>query len=59
MAIILGTGENDMCKDESINLSNILNSKGVQHWLDIRKDAAHDWYWWREMFPLYLETISV
>jgi esterase/lipase superfamily enzyme len=58
MGIILGTGENDMCKDENIRLSNILNSKGIQHWLDVRPGVGHDWHWWREMFPQYLEKIN-
>ena len=58
MGIILGTGEHDMCKDENIRLSNILNSKGVKHWLDIRQGVGHDWPWWREMLPQYLEKIN-
>lgn len=57
MGIVLGTGEWDMCLDENLNLSNILNSKGVHHWLDIRPGTGHDWHWWREMFPKYLERI--
>ena len=56
--IILGTGEQDMCLDENKHLSNILNSKGIEHWLDIRQGAGHDWSWWREMFPEYLSKIS-
>lgn len=59
MVIILGTGEFDMYKDENIRLSNILNDKGMQHWLDIRTGAGHNWQWWREMFPQYLEKINI
>jgi len=58
MGIILGTGENDMCKDENIRLSNILNEKAIQNWLDVRPGVGHDWPWWREMFPQYLEKIN-
>lgn len=58
MGIILGTGEHDICKDENIRLSNILNSKGILHWLDVRAGAGHDWRWWNEMFLQYLEKIK-
>ncbi len=57
MGIILGTGEWDMCLDENKRLSNILSGKGISHWLDIRQGAGHDWQWWREMLPAYLEKI--
>ncbi len=36
MEIVLGTGEWDMCLQQNINVSNILNSKGMSHWLDVR-----------------------
>jgi len=58
MGIVLGTGDNDMCKDENIRLSNILNEKGIRNWLDIVPGGAHDWPWWREMFPRYLLQIN-
>lgn len=57
MGIVLGTGEWDMCLDENIRLSNILNQKGVRHWLDVRAGTGHDWPWWREMFPQYLSQV--
>lgn len=56
MNIILGTAEDDFCKDENIRLSNILKQKHINHWLDIRH-GTHDWPVWREMFPHYLSTI--
>jgi esterase/lipase superfamily enzyme len=59
MGIVLGTGEWDFCLDENRNLSNILNAKGIQHWLDVRNGVGHDWHWWREMFPHYLSQIKV
>jgi esterase/lipase superfamily enzyme len=57
MGIILGTGEWDSCRNENHRLSAILNAKGIAHWLDDRKWCGHDWNWWREMFPAYLERL--
>jgi esterase/lipase superfamily enzyme len=57
MGIILGTGEKDICLQDNINLSGILKCKGIEHWLDVRQGAIHDWPWWREMFPEYLSQI--
>jgi len=54
--IILGTTEDDMCKDSTLELSQILDSKGIKHWLDIKPNGAHDWPIWREMFPHYLSA---
>ena len=54
MGITLGTGEWDVELDENKRMSEILNSKEVNHWLDIRQRTGHDWQWWREMFPQYL-----
>ena len=54
MRIVLGTAERDICKPYNEQLSAILNNKGINHWLDIRPNAAHDWPIWREMFPDYL-----
>ena len=58
MNIILGTSEWDICKDYNIQMSNILNQKHINHWLDIRGQFVHDWPLWRNMFPHYLSTIS-
>ncbi|HEY2582903.1 MAG TPA: alpha/beta fold hydrolase, partial [Mucilaginibacter sp.] len=58
MNIILGTSEHDMCKDYNIQMSNILKQKNINHWLDIRPFANHDWPIWKEMFPHYLSTIK-
>jgi esterase/lipase superfamily enzyme len=58
MGIILGTGDQDMCLGDNVRLAKILNDKGINNWLDIRKGAGHDWQWWREMFPDYLGKIS-
>lgn len=40
-------------------LSDILNSKGVQHWLDLWGfDITHDWPTWRQMLPHFLSHIK-
>jgi esterase/lipase superfamily enzyme len=57
MGIILGTGEWDNTRHESMRLSHILNSKGIQHLLDDRRWCGHDWNYWRDMLPYYLSLI--
>lgn len=43
--------------DASRNLSNILNSKGVPHLLDLWGfDMPHDWPTWRQMLPYFLKN---
>ena len=40
--------------DRSRRLSNILNAKGIPHWLDVwGHDVNHDWPWWRQAMPYY------
>jgi esterase/lipase superfamily enzyme len=43
--------------DESYRLSEILNSKGIKHWLDDGKWRGHEWSYWRDMLPYYLSKI--
>ena len=57
MNIMLGTAEYDICLNDNIWLSNILKEKHINHWLDIRPNATHDWPVWKAMFPHYLSTI--
>jgi esterase/lipase superfamily enzyme len=57
MNIILGTAEHDICLGDNQWLSNIMDQKHINHWLDIRPNATHDWPIWKEMFPHYLSTI--
>jgi len=54
IGLIFGTGTNDMCMEANVQMSNMLNQKGVPHFLDIIQGAEHDWPVWREMFPKYL-----
>jgi esterase/lipase superfamily enzyme len=58
MNIILGTGEYDFCLPENYRLSEILNSKNVKHFLDVRKNAGHDWQWWKQMFRDYVLNLA-
>ena len=57
MGIVLGTGEWDNTRHESYRLSEILNSKGIKHWLDDGKWRGHEWSYWRDMLPYYLSKI--
>lgn len=42
----------------SRRLSDILNAKGIPHWLDIwGHDVNHDWPWWRKCVPYYFESL--
>jgi esterase/lipase superfamily enzyme len=57
MKIVLGTSDRDMCKGDNERLSTILHQKGINHWLDIRQNADHDWPTWRQMFPEYIAQL--
>ncbi|WP_045688658.1 esterase family protein [Hymenobacter sp. AT01-02] len=57
MNIVLGTAEYDFCKEANYQMSEILNNKGIRHWLDVRPHGTHDWPVWREMFPHYLSVM--
>ncbi|WP_240613038.1 esterase family protein [Chitinophaga parva] len=57
MGIILGTGEYDICLAENENFSRILSTKHIQHWLDIRPQARHDWPLWKAQLPHYLSLM--
>jgi len=57
MGIIIGTGEWDNTRHESLRLSSILNAKGIRHFLDDRRWCGHDWNYWRDMLPYYLSLI--
>ena len=52
--ILSGQG-NYEAPERSRHLSDILNSKGIPHTLDLwGADVDHDWPWWRKMLPHYL-----
>jgi esterase/lipase superfamily enzyme len=58
MKIILGVGEWDSNLQDNYNMSDILNSKGIAHQLDIKSYATHEWRWIKEMFPHYISQIT-
>jgi len=57
MKIILGTGESDQYAEQTKHISDLLLSKNVKHWLDLRPNTGHNWDYWREVFPKYLAQI--
>lgn len=57
MFVVLGTGTRDMCWNANERMAEILRNKGINHWLDVRTDAEHDWPVWKQMFPHYLSLI--
>jgi esterase/lipase superfamily enzyme len=59
--IILASGKGAYEDPESsIQLSNILHSKNISHWLDLwGEDMTHDWPTWRRMLPYFLDNINV
>lgn len=57
--IVIFTGQGDYeAPDRARQLSGILNSKGVPHWLDVwGHDVNHDWPWWRKAVPMYWSSL--
>jgi esterase/lipase superfamily enzyme len=54
MKIVLGAGEWDICLGHNLDMANLLNKKGVSHWLDVWGDhAEHDWPLWLRMAGKY------
>lgn len=58
-SIILFTGQGAYeDPGRTYQLSNILKTKGIQHWLDVwGHDVNHDWPWWRKALPMYLDRL--
>jgi esterase/lipase superfamily enzyme len=53
--IILATGERDICLEENLRLSKIMNSKSIPHLLDVwGEGTGHDWPWWQQMAVKFL-----
>ena len=54
MKIVLGSADWDMCLDQNVKLSHLLNEKAVPHWLDVWGDnSKHDWPLWQRMAGKY------
>ena len=59
-SIIIASGQGPY-EDPSAakRMSDILNSKGIQHWLDLwGNDIRHDWPTWRQMLPYFLSKLN-
>ncbi len=59
--IIVGVGqgawEDDMLADAR-ELQRILSEKNIPHWIDYwGYDVNHDWPWWRQMMPYFLDKL--
>lgn len=54
MHIVLSTSDEDICLNQTKEMSGILASKGINHWLDERKWISHDWPLWRMVFPMFM-----
>jgi len=56
LGIVIASGQGEYeDPSASIRLSDILNSKGIRHWLDLwGYDVKHDWPTWRDMLPYFL-----
>ena len=54
MKIVLGSADWDMCLDQNVKLSAMLNAKAVPNWLDVWRDnSQHDWPLWLKMAGKY------
>jgi esterase/lipase superfamily enzyme len=54
MDIIFVTGATDPHVQENIQMSEILNAKGIPHTLDLWEGWSHDWPYWHGMITKYL-----
>jgi esterase/lipase superfamily enzyme len=56
--ILTGQGAYE-APDASRRLSDILDQKGIRHFLDVwGHDVDHDWPWWRKMLPYAIERMG-
>lgn len=56
MGIVLASGQGSFeDPGATVNLSNILRSKGIPHYLELwGHDMPHDWSTWRDMLPYFI-----
>ena len=52
--IVLSTSDEDICLDQTKEMSGILHSQGIDHWYDEQKWISHDWPLWRMVFPKFV-----
>lgn len=55
--IFIGVGENDFFTNENRILHEILISKNIEHFFEIRPNTFHDWPYWRDMFSTYISML--
>jgi len=54
MNIVLASANWDICLDQNVKFSAILNAAGIPHWLDVWEDnSKHDWPLWQRMAVKY------
>src|SRR5579862_3778916 len=54
MKIVLGSADWDICLDQNVKMSAVLNGKAVPHWLDVyNNNSRHDWPLWLNMAGKY------
>lgn len=56
MNIILSTSDEDICREGTLEMANILNEKEIPHWYDEQKWISHDWPLWKMVFPNFIGT---
>ncbi len=54
MHIVLSTSDQDICLQQTREMFNILNAKGINCWYDEQKWINHDWPLWRMVFPMFV-----
>jgi len=47
--VLLSGDQSDICFNSTLELSRVLNQKGIRHTLDIWPGSVHDWPVWRQM----------
>jgi esterase/lipase superfamily enzyme len=56
-AVGQGAWEERMIEDTR-KMQHVLEAKGIHAWVDFwGHDVAHDWPWWRQMLPYFLEKL--
>lgn len=54
MHIVLSTSDQDICLEQTREMSAILSKKQIDHWYDEQKWISHDWPLWRMVFPTFV-----
>ncbi|HEX2989829.1 MAG TPA: alpha/beta hydrolase-fold protein [Anaerolineales bacterium] len=61
--IFVGVGQGaweDEMREDAQALKQILEQKGIPHWIDFwGHDVNHDWPWWHKMLPYFLDKLEL